>query len=386
MPSSVVWPTTAVFQSMLSKRRAMHLRFLLERHPTISIHALQAESDSTSKKNDKKDDKFQSTLSKRRATSHTKVVRLCLCPFQSTLSKQRATLQVLLQLVELILYFNPRSPSGERLKLINDCFFSCANFNPRSPSGERLTDYLRKVIPTCISIHALQAESDCIFGCVKKSKKVFQSTLSKLRATRHPKSGVIRAVFQSTLSKRRATKILFSPTAVFIISIHALQAESDASTTSYGFPLNLFQSTLSKRRATMELQRNVFLIGIFQSTLSKRRTTLTKNSKAMFYQFQSTLSKRRATRNVSQLYWSKVISIHALQAESDELARDRIKMIFEISIHALQAESDIRLCADICNRYDFNPRSPSGERHPLLSKVTSDVNGFQSTLSKRRAT
>ena len=112
MPSSAVWPTTAVFQSMLSnrratsmridwctesgfqstlsKRRAMHLRFLLERHPTISIHALQAESD-------------------------------VLLVFDVPNNQ----------------YFNPRSPSGERLSIFHPCF--CV---------------------TVISIHALQAESD----------------------------------------------------------------------------------------------------------------------------------------------------------------------------------------------------------------------------------
>ena len=68
MPSSAVWPTTAVFQSMLSKRRATSMRI-----------DWCTESG------------FQSTLSKRRATL------------------SRGLAQALLG------DFNPRSPSGERL-------------------------------------------------------------------------------------------------------------------------------------------------------------------------------------------------------------------------------------------------------------------------------
>ena len=78
------------------------------------------------------------------------------------------------------------------------------------------------------------------------------------------------------------------------------------------------------------------------------------------------------------------ISIHALQAESDSTSYQNITVDI-ISIHALQAESDLFQRLPCMHSYYFNPRSPSGERHTHLLKDT-DKFLFQSTLSKRRAT
>ena len=136
MPSSAVWPTTAVFQSMLSKRRATSMRI-----------DWCTESG------------FQSTLSKRRATLH-----------------RRRTIRKMIN-------FNPRSPSGERRFKRLNFKESYLYFNPRSPSGER---------PCRIAI--------------LKANNLFQSTLSKRRAT-----------LQLQHHLKRLIKI----------SIHALQAESD---------------------------------------------------------------------------------------------------------------------------------------------------------------
>ena len=58
--------------------------------------------------------------------------------------------------------------------------------------------------------------------------------------------------------------------------------------------------------------------------------------------FLSTLSLRRATKSIETLRTVKVISIHALLAESDEQAKALKVSAHDISIHALLAESDFR--------------------------------------------
>ena len=168
----------------------------------ISIHALQAESDMA-------------------LLAHT----LRMKKFQSTLSKRRAT---------WVCY---------------DCF---TRFIISIHALQAESDYLHvyNLWNNKISIHALQAESDL------GQKLPFD----------------MYHIFQSTLSKRRATCKWNDISITINISIHALQAESD--NTYFFIKLNTtkFQSTLSKRRAT---RLNIYLIVIliFQSTLSKRRAT-----------------------------------------------------------------------------------------------------------------
>ena len=78
--------------------------------------------------------------------------------------------------------------------------------------------------------------------------------------------------------------------------------------------------------------------------------------------FQSTPSKRRATQIRAQ-------------------AHPRLS----ISIHALQAESDVQVPIRLCSQNNFNPRPPSGERLLTFLQVCC-YQRFQSTPSKRRAT
>ena len=56
--------------------------------------------------------------------------------------------------------------------------------------------------------------------------------------------------------------------------------------------------------------------------------------------FLSTLSLRRATAALCQVVSAKLISIHALLAESDVFLLRKITITVDISIHALLAESD----------------------------------------------
>ena len=100
------------------------------------------------------------------------------------------------------------------------------------------------------------------------------------------------------------------------ISIHALLAESDYDTSALMLCQAKFLSTLSLRRATSA----VFLLlaaGVFLSTLSLRRATMGS--------FRS----------------------------------GRIRLI---SIHALLAESDVVVVLHIVGGANFYPRSPCGER------------------------
>ncbi len=145
----------------------------------------------------------------------------------------------------------------------------------------------------------------------------------------------------------------------------------------------IFQSTLSKRRATVQYTYFPFPFE-FQSTLSKRRATWSTSGNGFSTIFQSTLSKRRATTENTNCTTDNQISIHALQAESDDLI-DYFERQKAISIHALQAESDLRIGRSILFWNYFNPRSPSGERR-LQKSGEQSQRVFQSTLSKRRAT
>ena len=172
----------------------------------------------------------------------------------------------------------------------------------------------------------------------------------------------------------------------FIISIHALLAESDT------------RSQPSKPRTLISIHALLaesdhfgFLrpsrVGKFLSTLSLRRATgAVLELQRILGRFLSTLSLRRATR---------------IHAPSQHLCP-------RISIHALLAESDVSASAYYSPPPNFYPRSPCGERltimlydtsslmisiHALLAE--SDTDGsicfdsrelFLSTLSLRRAT
>ena len=92
--------------------------------------------------------------------------------------------------------------------------------------------------------------------------------------------------------------------------------------------------------------------------------------------FLSTLSLRRATPSTSKPKPGKVISIHALLAESDhwKMKNPNPEMI---SIHALLAESDLATWQSYHVRGNFYPRSPCGERLPVSElRVTSNVHFY----------
>ena len=103
--------------------------------------------------------------------------------------------------------FYPRSPCGERPFFLFFVYILFVYFYPRSPCGERLV-ILRK----------------------RDTPSQFLSTLSLRRATCDTLSALAPEEFLSTLSLRRATRGGVACYLDNIISIHALLAESDAST------------------------------------------------------------------------------------------------------------------------------------------------------------
>ena len=168
------------------------------------------------------------------------------------------------------------------------------------------------------------------------------------------------------------------------ISIHALLAESDSFSSSYGSVPASFLSTLSLRRATSISSVHALPI-VFLSTLSLRRATInafTLVSSPIYFYPRSPCGERPML--IVWLICSTPISIHALLAESDSFTVSAF-LLAPISIHALLAESDVaRLYMYRSNKKflstlslrratrrghvwaprhcHFYPRSPCGER------------------------
>ena len=148
------------------------------------------------------------------------------------------------------------------------------DFNPRSPCGERRDDIRTDYATDHISIHALLTESDRqtrytgpLIRYISIHALLTESDARGFRAI-HAESQ-----FQSTLSSRRATLDRFFLGEKFLISIHALLAESDF---SFIFPLAR-RGDFNPRSPCGERRLRKYEINkprTFQSTLSLRRATL----------------------------------------------------------------------------------------------------------------
>ena len=191
------------------------------------------------------------------------------------------------------------------------------NFNPRSPCGERLVKLKRYRGSTFISIHAPRVGSDysltmrCLAGCA------FQSTLP---------------VWGATDCSRTTTKHV-------MISIHAPRVGSDLDDMVGKTVTIEFQSTLPVWGATLLAVKN----GVFSNNFNPRSPCGERLSRSRVVicsgVFQSTLPVWGATG--FELY---------------------AEIKFGISIHAPRVGSDKCVEAMAVERYDFNPRSPCGER------------------------
>ena len=170
-------------------------------------------------------------------------------------------------------------------------------------------------------------------------------------------------LFLSTLSLRRATALSLPFGAVWIISIHALLAESDNKNLLLKRSRFIFLSTLSLRRATEHTNNgsNANLHFYPRSPCGERPVTLDFKSLCHYFYPRSPCGER-LYRTRSDIV-KAVISIHALLAESDHVSS--------------QSPSTTAT--------NFYPRSPCGERRHQQG-YHQDCQQFLSTLSLRRAT
>ena len=192
-----------------------------------------------------------------------------------------------------------------------------------------------------ISIHALLTESDYDTSSLMQCQAKFLSTLSLRRATRT--AGVYQAEAfnfypRSPCGERQLFLGLFQNNQ--LISIHALLAESDHTILLITVCCLIFLSTLSLRRATA-LADPLAALSEFLSTLSLRRATFIifhfNNAFPYFYPRSPCGERRRSRRwrpsppsnfyprspcgerrrSTSAAATGRIISIHALLAESD---------------------------------------------------------------------
>ena len=230
---------------------------------------------------------------------------------------------------------------------------------------------------------------------------------------------------------RRATQLVRYLVKSFCISIHALLAESDCTSSPPAPRRTAFLSTLSLRRATCNCvahalgkiyfyprspcgERRVgpargHWWGRFLSTLSLRRATPAsmRGGPGLIYFYPRSPCGERPVQVRHQRHAGR-ISIHALLAESDSrrmpwqrvlsgflstLSLRRATGVVHVALHdfgrflsTLSLRRATRTTRQSCARRGyFYPRSPCGERLPnSLAWVLARL--FLSTLSLRRAT
>ena len=280
------------FLSTLSLRRATNSETQSDPVKSISIHALLAESDKLVRMLNGPHSKFLSTLSLRRATqkssskTHDRHISIHALLAESDLNQ--------IQPRRFHYHFYPRSPCGERQPTAgrdnkNNVFLSTLSLR-RATRADSLAH-----APPQISIHALLAESDRAELNIRQIQKIISIHALLAESDRqsiqkavnmpnfYPRSpcGERRLEFCDTAqhtyfyprspcgerptAKNGSTRSNdFYPRSpcgerLFeeqtgqesnVISIHALLAESDVSTTIITICTALFLSTLSLRRAT----------------------------------------------------------------------------------------------------------------------------------------
>ena len=235
-------------------------------------------------------------------------------------------------------YFYPRSPCGERRGSGTTCIAAPTFLSTLSlRRATSLTRTPSAVTP--ISIHALLAESDATGVRVIKRYKYF-----------YPRSPC----------GERPGQVNWN-VVLFCISIHALLAESDRWLRIFSHPMSYFypRSPCGERRcgtSAIPWLRNFYP----RSPCGERPTPAPPRPRMAI--FLSTLSLRRATAAEHLSHGVKVISIHALLAESDTRPIPAVTSVAnfyprspcgerrekgannhteqQISIHALLAESD----------------------------------------------
>ena len=259
----------------------------------ISIHALLAESDVSTKDKVLVENAFLSTLSLRRATQAVPA------------ATPRAG------------HFYPRSPCGERPAFRFPGLHTITNFYPRSPCGERrVARILFGNIPLFLSTLSLRRATVGTIGQLQRHIDFYPRSPCGERRKGHALR-LMPGVFLSTLSLRRATQMILDVVQSARISIHALLAESDyPNAVSHPRAADFYpRSPCGERLAVPDLGKRDIWISIhallaesdafrsprialmvgFLSTLSLRRATFRSPRIALMVGFLSTLSLRRAT-------------------------------------------------------------------------------------------
>ena len=356
------------------------LRFLANFYPRSPCGERLGKSGSTVS-----DTLFLSTLSLRRATlqdAYTDGKNL----FLSTLSLRRATAVIwFIQLRQSNFY--PRSPCGERLPTLHNILKLFAiSIHALLAESDQAANGLADTPPE-ISIHALLAESDVGgFGYGFGTGQDF-----------YPRS--------PCGERPPATSMEIS---AIRISIHALLAESDFHQFQILLPACIFLSTLSLRRATKCTLAQKSLRRYFypRSPCGERRPRPVSNRQSADFYPRSPCGERQAVVRFVQLSQSDFYPRSPCgERPEGVLLGATIKII---SIHALLAESDAGSHWRAVLPPDFYPRSPCGERrlphnhphgrshisiHALLAEsdafptiIRMGEAIFLSTLSLRRAT
>ena len=181
----------------------MQFRRQRPRRPFIFIHALLAESDSSDLKGN-----FITNIS----------IHALLAESDITTAPIPAPIAA---------YFYPRSPCGERR---GKCAVSSAmsnDFYPRSPCGERQRPYYPQSRPLLFLSTLSLRRATCWSPPACRCRVDFypRSPCGERRGLGRQRRDLLR--FLSTLSLRRATDLQTLQQCQFVISIHALLAESD---------------------------------------------------------------------------------------------------------------------------------------------------------------
>ena len=146
-----------------------------------------------------------------------------------------------------------------------------------------------------------------------------------------------------------------------MISIHALLAESDTALHDILKLLtNFYPRSPCGERLVYALKLTDLVL--FLSTLSLRRATSIGTLRTVnvrnFYPRSPCGERRRNSQNINRGH--RFLSTLSLRRAT--LAPEENPTQKRISIHALLAESDARRPGQNCQRIDFYPRSPCGER------------------------
>ena len=276
--------------------------------------------------------------------------------------------------------FNPRSPCGERLFRRFLLKREARDFNPRSPCGERPEINLHHEDTIKISIHAPRVGSD---GCWRSASRPRSDFNPRSPCGERPRSQVSPAQSPQNFNPRSPCgERLCAAAADFQlllrISIHAPRVGSDR-------PNDLLHGLI------LVISIHAPRVGSDQAEVAERTRKINFNPRSpcgerrlagsdgkLIVEFQSTLPVWGATGDhllhPGPAGFQSTLPVWG--ATKCRQSRSR-ETRFQSTLPVWGATSD--LCAFLPTQYNFNPRSPCGERRSS-SFSSFCVQPFQSTL------